>query len=495
MISKEVWLLCIVLSTSLATTINVSKFPKDFMFGTATASYQVEGAWNEDGKGENTWDEVSHRVPSPIVDNSTGDVACDSYHKYKEDVAMLKHLGVTHYRFSLSWSRILPTGFNNKVNPLGIAYYKNLIKELRANNIEPLVTIFHWDTPQPLENLGGWTNELIVDRFVDFAKVAFENFGDDVTYWLTFNEPKPICHEGYGSKNKAPLVDSPGIGEYLCAHNLLKAHAKAWRLYDEQFRSTQKGLVGITVNTAWFEPDTPSVDDVVAAERAQQFNHGWYVRPLTFGDYPEQMKSVIAKRSSLQGFSQSRLPEFTQDEVEYLKGTLDYLGLNYYTTSMARNAADKRRDVVSYDADSEVDTYQKEEWPKTASSWLRVVPWGLRKLLNWIKFTYGDIPIIITENGVSEDGSSLEDDIRTDYYQQHLSAVKDAMDDGVNVFGFTAWSLMDNFEWLRGYTEHFGMYHVDFESPNRTRTPKKSVEYFKNVIQYRCVLGNSTCDN
>ncbi|XP_050512620.1 myrosinase 1-like isoform X1 [Diabrotica virgifera virgifera] len=494
MVSKQVWLISIVLSTSFATTINVSKFPKDFMFGTSTASYQIEGAWNEDGKGENIWDRVIHRVPSPVIDNSTADIACDSYHKYKEDVAMLKHLGVTHYRFSLSWSRILPTGFNNKINPLGIAYYKNLIKELRANNIESLVTIFHWDTPQPLENLGGWTNELIVDRFVDYAKVVFENFGDDVKYWLTFNEPKQTCNGGYGNMQRAPLVDSSGIGEYLCTHNVLKAHAKTWHLYDKHFRSTQKGKVGITIDTAWLEPDTNSTRDVDAAERGQQFVHGWYTRPLTLGDYPELMKKTIAKRSSLQGFSQSRLPQFTKDEIEYLKGTLDYLGLNYYTTFMARDSDDEKIDDISFEADAQISAYQKDEWPKSATPWLRVVPWGLRKTLNWIKNIYGDIPILITENGVSDNASSLEDDTRVDYYQQHLSSLKDAMDDGVNVFGFTAWSLMDNFEWLQGYTEHFGLYRVDFSSPNRTRTPKKSAKYFKNVIQYRCVLGNSTCD-
>ncbi|CAG9833414.1 unnamed protein product [Diabrotica balteata] len=333
------------------------------MFGTSTASYQIEGAWNEDGKGENIWDKVVHRVPSPVIDNSTGDVACDSYHKFKEDVAMLKYLGVTHYRFSLSWSRILPTG-----------------------------------------------------------------------------------------------------------------------------------KVGMTIDTAWLEPDTNSTKDVYAAERGQQFVHGWYARPVTLGDYPVVMKKVIAERSALQGFTQSRLPQFTKDEITYLKGTLDYLGLNYYTTFMVRDSDDEKISDISFEADANINAYQKEEWPKSATPWLRVVPWGLRKLLNWIKITYGNIPILITENGVSDDGSSLEDDARVDYYQQHLSSLKDAMDDGVNVFGFTAWSLMDNFEWLQGYSEHFGLYRVDFSSSNQTRTPKKSAKYFKNVIQYRCVLGNSTCD-
>ncbi|CAH1278713.1 unnamed protein product [Diabrotica balteata] len=349
--------------------------------------------------------------------------------------------------------------------------------------------MFHWDTPQALENIGGWTNELIVDRFVDYAQFLFETFGEDVQLWLTFNEPKQTCQGGYGNGNMAPAILSPGVGEYLCAHNVIRAHAKVWHLYDQRYRHIQNGHVGITIDSGWAEPDSDSEEDKEAAERMLHFTYGWYANALVNGDYPEVMKTVIAKRSAAQGFKQSRLPEFTQEQIDDIQGAVDFLGVNYYTANMAKKQGNVP--VVSgWQEDMEVDTYQKEEWPKSSSSWLRIVPWGMRKLLNWLKKTYGDIPLIITENGVSDDCSSLDDQIRIDYYQQHISNVRDALDDGVNVFGYTAWSLMDNFEWMRGYSECFGLYQVDFSNADRPRTAKKSVELFKKIATTKCVTDS-----
>uniref|UniRef100_A0A0K8TVD7 Putative glycosyl hydrolase n=1 Tax=Phaedon cochleariae TaxID=80249 RepID=A0A0K8TVD7_PHACE len=470
--------------------LNNRRFPDDFLFGVATASYQVEGAWNEDGKGESIWDRVCHTVPSPITNNDTGDIACDSYHKYKEDVALLADLGVDFYRFSIAWTRILPTGFNNNINQAGLNYYKNLTKELRANGIEPVVTMYHWDLPQSLQDLGGWQNELIVDSYVDYARILFSELGDSVKYWLTFNEAKQVCDGGYGVAQKAPLIESPGIGEYLCAHNLLKAHAGAWRLYDEEFRKDQEGKVGIAIDTSWYEPFSyNSTADIEAAETKQQFSYGWYANPIVHGDYPWVMQAKIAVRSEQEGFGKSRLPEFTQEEIKYIKGTYDFLGLNTYSTSLI-NATDDPDPSRGWSQDAEVIEWQPDEWEGSSSSWLKVVPWGMRKILRWLKETYNNPRILITENGYSDNGT-LADDKRISYYQRYMSSLRDAMElDGVDVMGYCAWSMMDNFEWLAGYSEKFGLYHVDFNSPNRERTPKKSAIWYKRVVETKCVVDD-----
>ncbi|KAJ8943035.1 hypothetical protein NQ318_022579, partial [Aromia moschata] len=452
-------------------------------------------AWNEDGKGENVWDYLLHNYPELSTDGSNGDVACDSYHKYKEDVALLKYLGVDHYRFSISWSRILPEGFSYKINDAGVQYYKNLIKELKDNGIEPLVTIFHWDTPQPIHEAGGWTSEFVVDYFADYARVCFKLFGDDVKYWITFNEPKQICQQGYGAGVKAPAVKSPGIGEYLCAHNVIKSHAKAWRIYDEEFRSTQNGIVGITIDTPWFEPNTTSDEDVMAAERQLQFEFGWYANPIFNGDYPEIMKIRVAMRSKLEGFTTSRLPAFTEEEIVYINGTYDFLGLNHYSSYYTTTVPEPEIGDPSWEKDTAVEDFQDPSWSGSASEWVKFTPWGLRKLLKWIKDTYHDPPIIITENGISDNGTlgaDMDDEsLRTHYVKYYLSNIRDAMEkDVVNVFGYTVWSLLDNLEWTKGFTEKFGLYQVDFNNPNRTRTAKKSATFYKNVINTRCLLDS-----
>ncbi|KAJ8924346.1 hypothetical protein NQ315_007142 [Exocentrus adspersus] len=474
---------------SQAQDVNNKKFPEGFMLGTATASYQVEGAWDEDGKGENIWDHLTHTHPEMVSGGATGDVACDSYHKYKDDVAILKELGVDHYRFSLSWSRILPDGDADKVNLAGVDYYKNLIKELKDNGITPLVTIYHWDLPQVFQEQGGWPDEFIVDKFADYARVCFEMLGDEVQYWLTFNEPKQTCLGGYADGSKAPALHNPGTAEYLCTHNVLKAHAKAWHIYDDEFRATQKGKVSITIDTSWYEPDSDSAADKEAAERKRMFEFGWYVHPIFVGDYPEVMRTRIAERSKAEGRDKSRLPAFTAEEIAYIRGTHDYLGLNHYTTSMIKAAADSPVGQTSFYNDISVNDYQKSEWQTAASGWLKIVPWGLRSLLNWIKETYNDPPIFITENGVSDYGDT-DDTVRVNYYRDYLSSVRDALDDGVNVIGYTAWSLMDNFEWYAGYTEKFGLYKVDFNSPNRTRSPKSSAKYFQKILETRCLVDS-----
>lgn len=252
------------------------EFPEDFKFGVATSAYQIEGAWNADGKTMSVWDRITHQTPQFIVDNSTGDVACNSYNKWKEDVAMLKNLGVHYYRFSLSWTRILSGAYTTKVNPAGILYYKNLIKELKDNGIEPVVTLYHWDMPQKISTLGGLSNNAWVDFFTNYARVVFKELGDDVKLWITFNEPNIICH--YFNKILGlaqPATYPNGVIEYLCSYNLLKAHAETYRLYEREFKSSQKGKVGITLNFEWSEPASESAEDQEAAERRRQFDVGF----------------------------------------------------------------------------------------------------------------------------------------------------------------------------------------------------------------------------
>jgi beta-glucosidase/6-phospho-beta-glucosidase/beta-galactosidase len=319
-------------------------------------------------------------------------------------------------------------------------------------------------------------------------------FGDDVKNWMTFNEAKQTCQLGYGYGVYAPGVASDGIGDYLCAHTVLRAHGKAYHIYDEEFRATQNGRVSMVVDTDWFEPDSDNEEDIEAAERRIQFNFGWYANAIYHpdGNYPQVMIDRIADRSQQEGFPRSRLPEFTPEEVEYIKGTYDFFALNTYTTSLVKWSDDYPIGTPSWDADGSVTVYQDSSWNSSASGWLKVVPWGTRKLLNWIDQTYDHPEIVITENGYSDHGE-LDDQDRINYYSEYLSNILQAiLEDGVNVTGYTAWSLMDNFEWLSGYTEKFGLYQVDFTDPNRTRTIKSSAKFYKNVIATKCLVD--TCE-
>ncbi|GBP05953.1 Myrosinase 1 [Eumeta japonica] len=390
---------------------DVRNFPDGFLFGTATASYQVEGAWDEDGKSENIWDHMTHTQPCIIKDCSNGDVADDSYHQYERDVEMMRELGLDFYRFSLSWSRILPSGFADKVNEAGVAYYNNLINEMLKYNIEPMITLYHWDLPQRLQDLGGWANPHIVDWFSDYARVAYEQFGDRVKYWITINEPREVCYQ--------------------------VAHAKAYHIYDEEFKPVNGGVIGITLSANWYEPETDSESDTTATEERIQFEWGQYAHPIysVSGDFPPVMKEKIAAKSEEQGYPRSRLPEFTPEEIESM------------------------------------------------------VPWGFYKLLTKIRESYNNPPVFITENGFSTTGG-LEDDNRIRYYRGYLSAMLDAMEEGSDVRAYAAWSLMDNFEWMQGYTERFGLYEVDYESPERTRTPRKSAFVYKEILRTRTLDPN-----
>jgi len=418
----------------------------------------------------------THRNPSPIVDGSSGDDACKSYVNYKRDVQLLKEMGVKVYRFSLSWPRILPDGTPNSINWKGVEYYNNLIYDLLSNGIEPFVTLYHWDLPQALQEKGGWMNEDITDWFVDYAKVCFYLFGDKVKYWLTFNEPKEFLGQGYQRATMAPGLKDLNI--YAGAHYMLKAHAKSWKLYNEQFRQSQKGMVGITLNCDMMIPLTDKEEDIEAAERGMQFELGWFASPIysSTGDYPSVMREIIDRKSKEQGLPESLLPYFTEEEIQEIKGSSDFFGLNHYTTQLINNAGGEN--MGDYHGQKD------ESWPHSGSDWLQAYPEGFRLLVNWIKDHYNNPPLYVTENGWSDNTGTLQDSSRVNYFKTYLTELQKAIEiDKCDVKGYMAWSLMDNFEWARGYTERFGIHQVDFDDPNRKRTPKDSANYLQQVFK------------
>ncbi|KAJ8924093.1 hypothetical protein NQ315_006875 [Exocentrus adspersus] len=464
-------------------------FPASFLFGTATAAYQIEGAWNESGKSVSRWDHITH-TSSIVVDGSNGDVACDSYHKYKEDIEMLKQLGVDFYRFSIAWTRIIPSGFANDINQAGVDYYNNLIDGLLEAGIEPWVTMYHWDIPQVLNYIGDFSNPYTIDYVVDYADVLFSLFGDRVKTWITFNEPLSFCAH-FPLSSAAFGVHLPaGISEYLCSHNIVIAHAKIYRLYQLKYKWEQNGRISIALNTEYAEPATDSPADIEASNRKLLYDLGWYAYPLVHGDYPRVMIDTIRNLSAIQGFPFSRLPMFTLNEKVIIRGAYDFFALNHYTSSLTADASS----VIgspSFLNDDLVEQFKDPAWGNSSASWLTVYPEGLRKLLVHIKETYNDPEIAITENGFADEPGVLNDVGRVSYYQSYLSEVLKAMlEDGVKVTAYTAWSLMDNFEWYNGYTVRFGLYYVDFDSPDRTRTAKESAGYYRNVIQTRCLTEN-----
>ncbi|KAJ8958261.1 hypothetical protein NQ318_017405 [Aromia moschata] len=460
------------------------------------------------GKGESIWDHFTHTYLELVKDHSTGDVACDSYHKWREDVNIIKDLGVSYYRFSLSWPRLLPSGFSNTINPDGVRYYNALIDELLKNDIEPMrkkshgvksgeygseaigvwngVTLYHWDLPQNIQDLGGWTNLDTAKYFEDYCNVAFQLFGDRVRLWITVNEPNSICEDTYGTGNGAPHVKSPGIGDYLCGRTLLLAHARAYHLYDKMYRETQKGNIGITIDSIWAEPRTNNTLDIQAAEREMQMGIGWWANPIFTqdGDYPSVMKERIATNSRMENFTSSRLPPFTKDQIEFIKGTSDFFGLNHYHTWLISDYQYPENEPPSYEKDKGTKGYQDPNWKPSPA----IVPWGFRKLLNWVRKRYNNPLIYITENGVEDNTGTLQDDERILFRKLFIKALVQAVsEDGCNVERYTVWSIMDNMEWDSGYTLKFGLYHVDFSAPNRTRTPKASSKFYQTLIKTRLI--------
>ncbi|KAJ6852295.1 beta-glucosidase 12-like isoform X2 [Iris pallida] len=476
--------------------LNRSSFPAGFVFGTASSSYQYEGAASEGGRGPSLWDTFTHKHPGQIFDGSNGDVAIDSYHRYKEDVNIMKDMGFDAYRFSISWSRILPNGsLSGGINREGVDYYNKLIDELLSKGVKPFVTLFHWDTPQGLEDeYGGFLYNRIVDDFRDYAGVCFQEFGDRVKYWITLNEPWSYSAGGYGLGLVAPRRCSPweaancnggdsGREPYIVAHNQILAHAAAVNLYRKKYQANQKGKIGITLVSNWMLPYSNSKSDMDAVDRGLDFMYGWFVDPLTQGDYPHSMRALVG----------GRLPVFTKEQSKMVKGSFDFLGLNYYSTNYAKSLPINSLANGSYSTDSCAKKTQMRNGiligPRAASSWLCIYPRGIRDLLLYTKKKYNNPVIYITENGVDEVNNgtlsleeALKDDARIDFYQQHLSYVRRAIKEGVDVRGYFAWSLLDNFEWTNGYTVRFGINYVDYKDGLK-RYPKNSAVWFKEFLK------------
>jgi len=459
----------------------LKKFPDGFTWGTATSSFQIEGAWNVDGKGPSIWDTFCEDEAN-IADKSNGHTACDHYHKFEEDIILMKSLGIKAYRFSISWPRIFPND-TKTVNQKGIDFYNKIIDLLIKHDIEPWVTLYHWDLPQHLEDAyKGWIDRKIVDDFNTYARTCFENFGDRVKNWITINEAWVVTILGYGIGVFAPGLKSDEL-PYKTGHNILLSHATAVKTYRDEFQEKQAGKIGITNNCDWREAHTQKPEDLEAAQRAVEFFLAWFADPIYKGDYPLSMRSRLG----------DRLPHFTEEEKTLVKGSSDFFGLNHYTTSYV--AALSKEEEFQTGAvnegmikDQDLKMIQDKSWEKTDMDW-PIVPWGLQKLLEWIDDRYDQPDIVITENGCAMkdqmiDGA-IHDQNRIDFYESYISAVHKAIENGVKVKGYFAWSFMDNFEWASGYEKRFGICYVDYKTLKRT--PKASALWYKNVIAQNAV--------
>ncbi|XP_061998170.1 vicianin hydrolase-like [Rosa rugosa] len=474
---------------------NRSSFPVSFIFGAGSAAYQTEGAAHIHGKGPSIWDTFTTKHREKITDGSNGDVADDFYHRYEEDVKLMKKVGLDSFRFSISWSRLLPKGkVKGGVNQEGVKFYNNLINELLSNGIIPFVTLFHWDLPQALEDeYGGFLNHKIVGDFQDYADFCFKTFGDRVKHWITLNEPVTFCVNGYNGGTNAPGRCSNYVGNctagnsatepYIVGHHLLLAHAHSANLYKKKYQASQKGQIGISVVTYWYLAKSETAASKRAASRSLDFVFGWFAHPVTFGDYPQTMRASVG----------DRLPKFSKEETKLLKGSLDFLGVNYYTSSYADVSSLSTSNVnQSFFGDMHTSlSTEKNGVPlgsATALSWLYIYPKGIRELMLYIKEKYNDPEIYITENGVGEANNSsqplndaLKDSTRIRYHSLHLSYLLKSIKEGVKVRGYFAWSFLDVYEWDSGYTVRFGLTYVDYKN-NLKRYLKYSAYWFKMFL-------------
>ncbi|MHB2028414.1 MAG: GH1 family beta-glucosidase [Acidimicrobiales bacterium] len=462
----------------------IRPFPPGFLWGTATASYQIEGATTLDGRGPSIWDTFSHK-PGAVWNGDNGDIACDHYHRMNEDLELLKDLGVGAYRFSVAWPRIQPTG-RGPINQAGLDFYRRLVDGLRERNIEPTLTLYHWDLPQPLEDAGGWCERDTANRFADYVEIVARALGEDVERWITLNEPWCSSWLGYGSGDHAPGVRD--IGKAAAAnHHLLLAHGMAVQVLRS---TTPSAKVGITLNLSDHRPGSDHELDLAAAQRADGNLNRLFLEPVFHGRYPVDMLEHYA--SARPGFS-----VIHEGDLQVVSAPLDFLGVNYYSPSTVVDVSRAREArlagyVVSHSEqfpDLRVRSLETPGRDKTAMDW-EIEASGLTTLLLRIREEYTALPIYVTENGAAFDdyvdpNGRVLDHNRVAYLQEHISAVHDAIDAGVNVQGYFVWSLLDNFEWSYGYSRRFGIVWVDF--PSGTRLIKQSYEWYRDTIKTNSV--------
>lgn len=463
--------------------------PSNFLFGAASASYQVEGAWNEDGKGLSNWD-VFSKIPGKTFENTNGDVAVDHYHRYKEDIALMAEMGLESYRFSISWPRIFPNG-TGEVNEKGLEFYNNLIDECLKYNIVPFVTLYHWDMdmPQALEEKGGWKNPETIDAFVRFANTCFQSFGDRVRHWITFNETVIFCSLGYLTGAHPPGIEGDVKGYFQTTHHVFVAHARAVELFKQD---GYEGEIGIThvFNPAFSIDD--SEENKFAEMHANAYSTHWFYDPVLKGEYP----AYVVKGLEEQGL----LPDMTDEELDLLKRTAsmnDFIGLNYYSpqrvmkNDTALVMAGGRENSTGRPGNPSFDgvykTVMMDDKVYTKWAW-EISPEAFLDGMHMLKDRYGDVKIYITENGLGDvdpivDGE-IVDDARIEYIEGHIRAVKHAVEQGVNVAGYYAWSAIDLLSWLNGYKKQYGFIYVDHAN-GLARKKKKSFYWYKDIIATR----------
>lgn len=435
------------------------QFPPGFLWGAATAAHQIEGSPLADGAGPSIWTRFAH-TPGMTLNGDTGDVACDHYRRWKDDVKLMRDLGLQAYRFSVSWSRILPEGIG-RVNQAGVDFYSQLVDELLANGIEPLLTLYHWDMPAALDDKGGWLNRDCADWFAEYGTVLYRALDGRVKKWVTLNEPWVITDGGYLHGALAPghrsRYEAP-----IASHNLMRAHGAAVQAY----RAEGKHEIGLVVNIEPKYQATNSAEDQAATQRAHAYMNEQYLHPALLGRYPPELKEIFG----------DAWPDFDPEDFKLIVQPLDFVGINYYTRSVTQ--ANDSYPLKAGAVRQPLGTYSETGW--------EVFPQGLTDLLLWFKNTYGDLPVYITENGaaffdppVAENGH-ICDPLRINYLHKHLRAIHDAIDAGVDIRGYMVWSLLDNLEWSLGYSKRFGIVHVNYGT--QERTPKDSALWYSQVI-------------
>jgi len=435
-------------------------FPAGFLWGAATSAYQIEGSPLADGAGPSIWHRFVH-TPGLMSNGDTGDVACDHYRRFASDVALMKNLGLNAYRFSVSWSRVLPHGAG-AVNPPGLGFYERLVDALLQAGIEPTPTLYHWDLPAALDDRGGWLNPDVAHWFADYAQLLFRRLDDRVKRWTTLNEPWVVTDGGYLYGALAPghrnLFETP-----IASHNLLRAHGMAVQAY----RAEGRHQVGIVVNIEPKYPASDEPEDMAATRRAQAYMNEQYLDPVLLGRYPDLLPEIFGQA----------WPNWPAADLQLISQPIDFVGVNYYTRSVTR-----------HDPDAWLLHASRVKQPGavyTETDW-EVFPQGLLDTLVWMTDRYGKIPLYVTENGAAfqdpppgPDGRII-DAHRIGYLREHLKALHDAIARGVDVRGYFAWSLLDNLEWSLGFSKRFGIVHVDFTT--QVRTPKASAGFYSDVI-------------